>query len=267
LLTISKISRQKKNTSRYNIFVQDEYSFSVSEDVLVRYQLYKGMELTRALIEEIKASESWNKAYSDALFYLNFRMRTEKEMRTYLRKKEAAPHIIDKVIEKLRKENFLNDLEFATAFVRDRANRSSKGPKIVANELREKGVKEETIQEALREYSDEKQFQNALRWAEKRSARRSKESHRRTLNKIRAQLLQKGFSHDMATRVMEHVDIPLDQVEEKNKLHVQGDKLYKKYARNYEGYELKQRLQAALYRRGFPSHLINEYITRLDEDG
>lgn len=224
------------------------------------------MELNRELIEEIKASESWNKAYSDALFYLSFRMRTEKEMRTYLRKKEATPHVIDEVIEKLRKENFLNDLEFAIAFVRDRVNRSSKGPKIVANELQEKGVDEESIQQALREYSDEQQFQNALHWAEKRSARRSKESHRRTLNKIRAQLLQKGFSQDVATRVMEHIDIPLDKAEEKNKLHAQGDKLYKKYARNYEGYELKQRLQAALYRRGFPSHLIAQYIERLDEE-
>src|SRR5690625_147307 len=82
VLIITKISRQKKNTSRYNIFIANEYAFSVSEDVLVRYRLYKGMELTRELMKEIKASESWNKVYSDALFYLNYRMRTEKEMST-----------------------------------------------------------------------------------------------------------------------------------------------------------------------------------------
>ena len=46
---ITKITTQKKNKERYNIFMDEgkgeQYAFSVDEAVLIKYQLKKGMEL------------------------------------------------------------------------------------------------------------------------------------------------------------------------------------------------------------------------------
>src|SRR5699024_11810536 len=130
------------------------------------------------------------------LYYLNFRMRSEREMRTFLQKKEIAPAVIDEVIKKLKEEKFLDDLQYAQAFVRDRANRSSKGPNVVRKELQQRGIHEATITKALHEYSNEKAIKNGLRWAKKYLQRKHKDSYKQRMEKLRAQLVQKGDNHN-----------------------------------------------------------------------
>ena len=43
LATITKISIQKKAVDRYNIFLDDNYAFSVTEDILIKFNLRKGL--------------------------------------------------------------------------------------------------------------------------------------------------------------------------------------------------------------------------------
>ncbi|MGV3466194.1 MAG: recombination regulator RecX, partial [Heyndrickxia sp.] len=43
---ITKITVQKNLSDRYNIYLDEEYAFSVDEDVLTRFQLRKGKELS-----------------------------------------------------------------------------------------------------------------------------------------------------------------------------------------------------------------------------
>lgn len=51
---ITKITTQKKRKDRYNIFVDEKYAFSVDEEVLLKFQLKKGMELDDLLLAEIQ---------------------------------------------------------------------------------------------------------------------------------------------------------------------------------------------------------------------
>ena len=64
---ITKITVQKKQTDRYNIFTDDghgeKYAFSVDEDVLIKYQLKKGMELDEFAVTEIFFQDDIRKAY------------------------------------------------------------------------------------------------------------------------------------------------------------------------------------------------------------
>ena len=49
MAVITKITTQQKNQDRFNIFMDygkgEEYAFSVDSDVLIHFQLKKGMEL------------------------------------------------------------------------------------------------------------------------------------------------------------------------------------------------------------------------------
>lgn len=42
---ITKISTQKKNTERFNIFLDEKYAFSVDADVLVKFELKREKNL------------------------------------------------------------------------------------------------------------------------------------------------------------------------------------------------------------------------------
>lgn len=64
---ITKISTQKKNTERFNIFLDDKYAFSVDADVLVKFELKKGKELDDLDIIEIQYGDEVKKGFNRAL--------------------------------------------------------------------------------------------------------------------------------------------------------------------------------------------------------
>lgn len=85
-MQISKIERQKKNPQRYSIFIQDEYAFGVDEQILLKFSIHKGMSLNQDLITKILQAEFQQSVFLKALNYLSYGLRSEKEMRDYLKK-------------------------------------------------------------------------------------------------------------------------------------------------------------------------------------
>ena len=90
-LVITKVQAQKAK-NRFNIYINDEYSFAVDDSILVKHRLIKGKELDNETIEVLKVKGELSKAYQAALHYLNYKMRTEKEIRDYLSKKRLCYH-------------------------------------------------------------------------------------------------------------------------------------------------------------------------------
>ena len=90
---ITSITTQKR-PGRFNVFLDGNYAFSVSEDVLIKFQLSKGKELDSADLEEIFQADALSKALNKALDYLSYSLRTEKETRQKLAKEGLADDII-----------------------------------------------------------------------------------------------------------------------------------------------------------------------------
>src|SRR4051812_12758228 len=141
MATITKITTQQKNQDRFNIFMDygkgkgEEFAFSVDSDVLIKFQLKKGMELDDFSFMEIQYQDDIRKAYNKAIHYLSRRMRSEKEIRDYLFSKEIEEPVINEIIHKLSALKYINDEEFALAYVRTQANTTDKGPTIIKMEL------------------------------------------------------------------------------------------------------------------------------------
>ncbi|MEI3606416.1 recombination regulator RecX [Pseudogracilibacillus sp. SE30717A] len=263
--TVTKISKQKKIADRYNIFLDESYSFSVTEDILIKYNLRKGLHLSENEIEKITEHESFHRSYIQAIHFLSYRMRSKREIETYLQKKEVAPDVIEEIVNRLEREKHINDLEFANSFVRDRINHSSKGPRLIVNELKDKGVAVEIAKEAVKQYGYDQQVETALKWAEKQMKRKSSHSYNKQIEQLKLKLTQKGYQNDVIHQVITEVTPPLDKQEELAALKKQADKLYNRYKKRYSGYELKMKLKASLYQRGFQGELINEYVADLDD--
>ena len=58
---VTKITTQKRE-GRYNVFLDDQYAFPISEDVMIKYRIFKGMEIDKQLQEEILAADDVSKA-------------------------------------------------------------------------------------------------------------------------------------------------------------------------------------------------------------
>ncbi|MDY4512182.1 MAG: regulatory protein RecX [Paludibacteraceae bacterium] len=79
----------------------------------------------------------------------------EADVRTKLQTWACAPEHIDKIIDYLKQENFLNEQRYCNAFVRDKFRFNQWGKTKIAMMLRTKNIAEETIAEAIDQIDDE----------------------------------------------------------------------------------------------------------------
>lgn len=262
---ITKITTQKKRTDRYNIFVDEKYAFSVDEEVLLKFQLKKGTVLDDLLLAEVQFHDEIQKAFTDALNYLSYRMRSESEVRQYLKKKDFEEPIIKEAIHKLYSFQYLDDLEFAKAYVRTHVNGGNKGPITLNQELKEKGIQDKLIEQALMEYPHEIRVEHARKLAGKSIKKEKNISERALRQKVEQTLARKGFPRDIITEALEDVTVEKDEDEQWTSLSHHAEKLQRRY-RNYEGFEYTQKMKQALYRKGFPIELIDRYLKDSEMD-
>ncbi|MEA3319607.1 MAG: recombination regulator RecX [Bacillota bacterium] len=257
---ITKISVQQKNKERFNIFLDEEYAFAVYEATLLKFQLVKGRELDELDIEEILYSDQINKAYNAAVHYLSFRMRTEKEIEEYLKEKEYELFIIKEIVVRLREQGYLNDREFANAFVRTQVNTTLKGRGVMEQELLEKGVSKDIIVEVLElEYSQERELEHAVKLVLKYAPKYKKDSFKIMIQKVEQALVRKGYAFSVIQTAVEEAELEEDTSEEWEAIVKQAEKYHRKYA-GLEGYEYKMKMKGALYRKGFGMDLIDRWL-------
>ncbi len=79
-----------------------------------------------------------------ALRLVSFRPRSEKEMRRALARRAVSPALRDEVVSRLRELGLLDDAAFASSFVESRDRSSPRSRRLLAQELRQKGVARET---------------------------------------------------------------------------------------------------------------------------
>lgn len=266
---ITKISVQKHNKDRYSIFTDsgrgEEYAFSVDEDVLIKYNLKKEMELDDFSVTEMLFQDDIRKAYNTGINYLAHRMRSEAEVREHLKKKEVADAVIKEAIHKLYEFQFLDDEEFAKAFVRTQLNTTDKGAQVIKLELKEKGISPGIIEKVIEDVSFDDQLEKAIKLCEKYAQKNKKDSSRILKQKIEQMLKRKGYSFPIIRAALDETEVEKEADAEMDALRVQGEKLHNKYSKLPER-EYRQKLKMALYRKGFPMDLIDEFIMEKENE-
>lgn len=265
---ITKITTQQKNQDRYNIFMDygkgEEFAFSVDQDVFIKFQLKKGMELDDFSFLEIQFQDDIRKAYNLAIHYLAKRMRSEKEIKDYLQQKEMEEPIIHEVLHKLIAQKYINDHDYAFSYVRTQVNTTDKGPDLIRMELKEKGIGEELLKLSLSEYPFDNQVEKATNLAKKFFERNSKDSKRIMQQKLEGMLLRKGYSYDIINIALAEADEHKDVNEEMDAIRYQGEKIQRKY-RQFSGYEYEMKVKQALYRKGFSMDVIEKYVEEIEK--
>lgn len=258
--TVTKIQVQKRRKDRFNVFLNGSYAFPVSEAVLVKTGLRKDLVLSPEELAEIKRLNAEQDAYTAAVDYLSYSLRSEKEVREKLREEDIPPEAIDTVIERLKSQLYINDRIYGESYTRTAANINRKGPLIIAQELKGKGLNQELIDEVLLQYPEADQRENAVKLAEKQLKKQHRSSAREAANKTRLYLQQKGYPREVVDEVMAAIDTEKPEDEEWEALKQQGEKAWTRYARKAEGHELQQKVRASLYQKGFPGDLISRFI-------
>jgi len=203
---ITDISPQKKNKNRVNLFLDGKYAFSVSLENILKNKFKIGIELSNDDVTKSTNEESQQKYQDKVINFLSFRPRSEKEIQDYLAKKIAADSsisfsqaqnssLIEKIFSKLKKYNYIDDVEFARWWLKSRSSSRPKGKNFIKIELIKKGISKQIIENVL------KKAPNQLKLAEKAIEKKLNTWYNLPLfeqkRKIYNYLASRGFQQDV----------------------------------------------------------------------
>lgn len=214
-MKITKIEIQKKNKKRYNLYIDDEFHMGIHEDVIVYMGLYVHQEIDESTYNNILLSEVAAKAKAEAINFLSYRMRSVYEVKKKLSSLDYLEDIIDETIDFLKKQGYLNDLEFAKAFIHDKTFVSRHSLKKIKYDIRLKGIHEEVFEEALCDLNiPDIENENIRYFAQKKYQQllgKKKYNAYEIKQKIYQHLVQKGFNlyevKDMVHLIIEEESI------------------------------------------------------------
>ncbi len=188
-MKITDIKQQVKRADRYSIYIDGAYSCSFSPDEVLRQGLRIGMEMSSDGLRVLKSNATKDKAFDRSLNLLARRPRSEWELRDYLKRKEYESEVVDGTIDRLRALGYVNDIDFAERWVSSRRALKSVSKRRLIQELRQKHVNTQAIENALEnEETDEREVLRQL--VERKRSRYPDQL------KFMQYLSRQGFSYD-----------------------------------------------------------------------
>src|SRR5258706_15787997 len=108
----------QKNRNRVNIHLDGEFAFGL--DRFVAAWLKTGDELSEEKIAKLQGDDAREWDYQQAMLFLSYRARSEKEIRQNLLKHEIPEEVIEQTLERLQEAGLANDNQFARVWVENR---------------------------------------------------------------------------------------------------------------------------------------------------
>ena len=194
---ITALEVQKKNPNRVNIHLDGEFAFGLAR--ITAAWLKIGDILSDEKITQLQNEDARERALQQALLFLSYRARSEKEIRQNLKKHEYPEEAIEYTMTRLRDNRLANDNEFAQAWVENRNTFRPRSRRALTMELRQKGLDEETINNAVSDIDEETLAYEA---AQKRAPRFLGLEWNEFRKKLSDYLARRGFPYPVAASVI-----------------------------------------------------------------
>ncbi len=202
ITAVWEASEQNLSPEEWSQLVEDPDfpEFLVSAEVVYRRSIRKGTVISFDEMKELIREDELVKARDQALFLLNYRMRTEKELRDKLKEKGFSAESIDHTLDNLTGYGFIDDEKYAELYLKDRI--TQRGARTLEHELAQKGVDREIAGELIARMGDAEE-EAALAACEKkyRNLKGRGMDEGKIREKIYRFLLSRGYDYNMIKKV------------------------------------------------------------------
>lgn len=242
-----KIIKYKKTTKdRYKIELEDGRELLLYEDVILKFELLLKKEILESDIMKIETFNQECEVYSVALESINHRFKSIYDTREFLIKKEYPIEIIEKAIEKLVEQGYLNDRGFIKSYINNQIVTTNKGPYKIRKELSEHRVDLNIVDEELLVFDEESQLEKIRKVLTRLYNSNRNRGGAVLKKKLVNDLNNLGYDNSIISKVIEEFDFSNN----KDIASKEYEKLYKKLSRKYDGKELEYKIKEKLYQKG-----------------
>src|SRR3954451_16669728 len=175
MLSITKITQQRRDPNRRNVFLDGKFAFGCNVNVVARFRLRTGMRLDEQHVREIELGEVRQECFDAAMYVLSFRLHSRAELYRKLGRREWGETVIEAVLEDLARMGYIDDERFAKTKALSAAQHKQHGRRRAFLELRKAGVSGDVADKALTDvYAEHDSTAVARHLAEKQAPRLKK---------------------------------------------------------------------------------------------
>lgn len=251
--TIYEVQSVIKKGKKYIVtFTNLDDDLTLLEDQIVSYRIIKGNTFTQGELNKIKKSADIANYYNKAINYINFKPRTEYEVKVYLKKAELSENDIVKIIKNLKEISYIDDERFATRFTEELI-RKQKGNYSIRQTLTQKGIDKNLIEICLKTYLPDVERKNALYVAQQTIRNLTSYPEKKQRFQIIQKLSMQGYSQDVINYVLNNIVIEADFEE----------RLMKEYKKLIDKNCEKDKIISKLMAKGYEYSSIKEIMKSL----
>lgn len=254
-----KIVRYKKmSKGRYKLTL-DNTELILYEDVILKNNLLRTSNINLELLEKAMNENIYYEIYNMALTYIEIKMRTSKEIKDYLNKKNFNTKLIDEVLDRLNKEGYLNEEKYIDAFVNDKVNLTNWGPYKIKKSLLDLEVDETLVNNKLNTINENIWNGKIEKIINKKLNSLKNKSNYMIKNKLKIDLYNLGYDNNLIEENLNNLNLNNNE-----NIKKEYSKAYNKYSKKYMDQELYQKVKSYLYRKGYKIEEINYMLDNLE---
>lgn len=189
------IKYTKKGNGNYDILLDNNKKITLSEDLILKNNLLYKKEVDPYLLEELLTENIKYDIYNKCVKYISIRLRSINEIKEYMKRLNADEETINNTIERLLKNNLLNDEVFTKAFIQDKLNFTTMGPYRIEQELKRQHIDNTIISKYS--YNIDKDILITKINKQINKLIKSNKKKDNLKNKIYKNLISLGYSNDM----------------------------------------------------------------------
>jgi regulatory protein len=276
---ITKIEIQKRNKDRVNIFINEQFAFACSAELIYTHSLCKGKIIDMSYLKEIIFEDNCIKCKGSALRIIERTYKTEKQIRDKLSEKEYDEKVINKTLEFLKQYKFVDDERFLEAYIKDKLK--SQGKNKIKYALINKGISEELIERKLINIDKSSEQDRALKLAEKKLEvlMKNESDARKIYKKLGDYLVRNGYNLDIVQDILNNlVKEELNNTNRKKQENKETDKkvnkLYELAEKRYEliiksesdKIKIRKKLSDYILRRGYEWEEVKSALNCIMKD-
>jgi regulatory protein len=199
-MRITQLEQQARHPDRYNLYLDGTFVLGLSEAAVVAEDLHVGDEVSASDLERLRAGEADRGLFDAALRFLAPRPRSRAEVRRRLltpgpHKPAPGADDVERVLDRLEELELLSDRDFAAFWVENRERFSPRSARALGQELRQRGVARDTVDEVSQPERDEERAVEAGRQRLRALGSADYATFRTRMGQF---LLRRGFGYGVA---------------------------------------------------------------------
>ena len=240
-MKIIKYKRMANN--KYKVFLDNLDNIILHENIIIKYNLLINKEIDD--LKEILDDNNKYLIYDMVLKYISIKMRCENEIREYLKKKNIDIELSNDIVDRLKKQGFINERLYVKSFISDKVRLNKYGINKIRNELTKLKIDKDIIEDELKNIDKDELNNNLEKLIDKKIKSNRSYAGEVLKQKILIGFINKGYSKEEILKILDNKNLTNDDLYEK-----EYKKLYNKYSKKYSGDELEYFIKQKLYQKG-----------------